>query len=248
MIIFDELKYAENLLEREFNGFIRWRDLLILAKYYRSLGKVGIQLEKSILDFCTNKVKGFNEVRNDSKIQSAIRKSKKQPLKISDYVVITKKEIERIRSINDYKIEKILFLMLVVCKINHPKDYVGTHYLNQNFSYLVKLANVYMTKNERNSLKYFLHQKGFLDCPEPNRFNVTYGKESFIILYVDNKSEEYLRVVDFDNIVKYYKPVCEKCGEIIEKNSNRQKMCENCQKEHRKEWDRDRKKKIPLLD
>ena len=61
---------------------------------------------------------------------------------------------------------------------------------------------------------------------------------------MDNQSEEYMRVTDFLNIVSFYKPLCEKCEKEIDRNSNRQKMCQECWNEKHRENSRKTMKKI----
>jgi hypothetical protein len=241
MIIFDEYQYAESLFKKEFKGYISWRDLFILAKYYRYLGKSTSQTRKEIERFCEEKIFRYNEYFYDQKIESVLKKSKYQELKIPKEVVITKSEIERIRSIKNYRLEKILFILLVIGKNGHSND--GKYYVNQNFSSIVPLARVYMSRDERDRVKHYLFEEGFIVCPEPHRFIVKNKKESFKILYVDNKTEEYLKVTDFSKIISFYKPLCEKCGNEVDVLAKRHRLCRKCYLEHLLEIKRISKKK-----
>jgi protein-arginine kinase activator protein McsA len=91
-----------------------------------------------------------------------------------------------------------------------------------------------MSKKERDQIKNYFFKEGFIACPEPHRYVVKNKKESFKILYVDNKSEEHLRVTDFSNIISFYKSLCENCGNEMEQRKRR-KICDKCYYEHLRE-------------
>jgi len=232
MIIFDEWQYAQELENKDFKGYISWKDLFILAKYHRFLGQSTSKIREKLESFCLDHLPEYNPFFYEEKIRSAIERSKKHDLKIPQEVVITKAEIERIRSFGNYRLEKILFVLLVVSKNNYSSSHTGIYYMNQNFSAIVSLAKVYMSRVEREKIEHEFFIKNLVSSPDPHRNIDKYDKESFIILYVDNKSEEYLRITDFSRIVSFYRPLCEKCGKEMEVRKRR-KICDKCYLEYR---------------
>ena len=115
--VFNEKIYAENLLKDGFTDYLIWKDLLILSKYFRYNGQKRAEIKKSIIEFY-KKFSIYNETIAGAKIDNAVKKSEKYILRISPDISITKSEVEKIRSLKNYKLEKICFVMLVISRSN----------------------------------------------------------------------------------------------------------------------------------
>lgn len=119
--ILDEVKYAEDMI---FQGFIQKKyeyELKILSKYYFSQGLCGNILQNKIKEFCYNHIPDFNEVRYVNMIKRICRYGENNNLFIVQPVRITQSEINRIKTLNNLKIEKIAFVLLVLANINKQK-------------------------------------------------------------------------------------------------------------------------------
>jgi len=224
-LIFNELKYAENLLT-EHNEKIKVADLFILAKYFRHLGKNNSQIKKDLIDYCLQHDSSFNVDLSSKMINSVLNKSKKYQLRIVESVLVTQKEIEKIKTLNDYKCEKILFTMLVLSLVKGEKPDGKNYYVNESFYRVVKLAKIAtINKAERNALMFKINSSGLAVA-------TLYG--SFKVNFVDREDKTNSIIVDdFDNIGNFYHIYCE-CGNMIEKNSYKKSICSKCYKEERK--------------
>jgi len=235
-IVFDEYQYAESLLKNGFKDFIKWIDLLALARYYRYNGYNSPEIKKAIVSFYKQFNPEYNEVLMGEKIDNAIAKSKKQPLRFSVDVYITQQEMANIRKIKNYKYEKILFVMLVLSRYN--KLIYGSrsnrYYINQNFSTILSLAKVYVNKQERNYIKHFLHKAGMITAPEMNKYSEKNTKEIQELLYSNENSNHDIIVNNLLDIVSFYPLYCDTCGNVIENANRNQKMCNNCSEEANK--------------
>ena len=236
MIIFDEFKHAEFLLENGFKDFIKWVDLLALARYYRYNGYNNPEIKEAIVSFYKQFNPEYNEILMGEKVDNAIAKSKKQPLRFAVDVYITKQEMANIRKIKNYKYEKILFVMLVASR--HNKLIYGSrsnrYYISQNFSTILSLAKVYATRAERNYIKHFLHKAGMITAPEMNKFSERNTKEVQELLYIDENSNHDIVVDNLNDIVSFYPPLCLNCGkEIANINKKHRQLCEKCRNESR---------------
>jgi hypothetical protein len=180
------------------------------------------------------------------KIDNAIKKSEKQPLKILPDVFITEKEIEKIHSIKYYKYEKILFVMLVLSRANKIayKSSSSRYYTNQKFSDILKLAKVYVNKAESNKIKHELHKLGMITTPEMNRMSEYNKGEIQELLYADEKSSPAVVVTNLEDIISFYPQICILCGNIVEQKIRRKsELCNNCYQSKRAKLKRENAKK-----
>jgi len=240
MIIFNEYKFAQEMLRKGFSRLMSTQELIILARYLRYIGKNEDQIISDIFDFCAKHFDGFNPINNLSKIKRAIQTSNKYPLVIANPIPITQKEIDTIKNLKDYKSEKVLFLLLVSAK--HQKLNVGS----KNYCAYIKrtemftLAKVHTTKDEKNNIINNLDQQtGLIDTQ-------LFGKgvkASFLVTFIDEDGEALFYVDDFDNIIGFYPIYCEVCGIEIEKTGRNHKMCKKCWKEKYKQINKERMRK-----
>ena len=242
--IFDELVYAEKLLTKGFIKFMSYKDLLILAKFYFFKNLNEEQVRKKINSFCYTYNPEYNEVIFGNTVDKAIKNGKKTNLWIPKNIVITKNEISRIKEIKNYRLEKILFSLLVCAKYKKQEYDGGTkkgddcmttrYFVNTALSPILSLSKVYANRKEQESIRTTLHKQGYTI---PLRKNI---KGGFELLYVDNDSNNnniFAEISSRDNILDFYPPylMCLGCGKEIDKSSNSKKYCADCWKEKRKE-------------
>jgi len=229
-IIFNELKYSENLLKEGFKDFISWEDLCILSRYFRYKGQKRSEIKKSIIEFY-KKFSYYNEQVVGEKIDNAIKKSEKSPLRISTSVTITENEVQRIRSLKNYKLEKICFVMIVLSRANKIaySSSSSRYYLSMNLAEILEIANVQATKNERKELKYILSNGSMVRAPEVNRMAPFNSREMHELIFIEENSGSGINVTDFNNIVSFYPQKCIECGEEMPPQTKRLKeICDKC--------------------
>jgi hypothetical protein len=241
-LIFDEYNYALNLLQKGFKDYLRGTQLLVLAKYFFYLGQSKKTVRESILNFTLIHDPYFNDVLNGHRIDKAIKNANKKPLRFSQDVLITEKEIETIKSLKNNKVERILFVLLVIARKsnmdrNTEKE---VYYVNSKFSSILSLSRIYLKKDERDNIRNGLNDNGIIKILVPNNISTETGIEGYQLFYADKNSGSCILVTDLNNIVSFYPHFCEKCGKILDIKSNRQKMCHDCweirEKEIKKKW------------
>jgi len=244
-IIFNELEYAENLLEKGFKDFINWEDLSILSRYFRYKGQKRAEIKKSIVEFY-KEFSYYNEHTGvGEKIDNAIKKSEKSPLRISESVTITENEVQRIRELKNYKLEKICFVMLVLSRANKIaySSSSSRYYLSMNFSEVLEMANVQASKDERRELKYIFSNGSMVRAPEVNRMAPFNSREMHEMIFIEENSGSGIIVTDLNDILSFYPQACIQCGNDMGIGWNRKReICEECYKNEIKERDRERKK------
>lgn len=226
MKVFNELRYAQKMLENGLTRFMSGSDLYVMAKYFRYLGQDNIEIEKSIIELCEKFEDGFVENIHIDRIIKIIKSSERNSLRLPIDVPITKREIEIIRNIKNYRYEKIVFTMLVLGKYfkltntgKHPSS-SKNYFIENDFSTIIRLAHTSKKKDE--NIIHFLFESGFIDYIKKNG--------SYLIKFtnVDDQSEIELIVDDIDDIIKFYPPHCEVCGKEMKKNGKNHKMCNKC--------------------
>jgi len=235
-IVFNELEYSENLLEKGFKDFISWEDLSILSRYFRYQGQKRAEIKKSIVEFY-KKFSYYNEQVVGEKIDNAIKKSEKSPLRISTSVTITENEVQRIRSLKNYKLEKVCFVMLVLSRANKIayNSSSSRYYLSMNFSEILEMANVRASRDERGEIKYILSNGSMVRAPEVNRMAPFNSREMHEMIFIDENSGSGIIVTDLNNISSFYPQECIQCGQEMpdKKRGKRSNLCNKCYKDER---------------
>lgn len=239
MIIFCEKKHAEWMLENGFHNFMSSQDLSILARYLKHIGKNKSQIKTDLIDFCKRYNPEFNEIIYDKKLRWVINTCDKYKLRIAMNIVVTEKELETIKIIKNYKLEKILFVMLVVSKyFKHNRIRIDqsklknneNFYVNAKFTDILKQARVNVSKKERNSLLFELNQTNLIESTLNGAYKIN---------FVDESSGSKILIDDIDKIIDYFPIFCIKCGKKMEKRARKHDMCEDCYKEYRKNKDKE---------
>lgn len=118
MIIFDEEKYCEDLLKDKSKVYIvKKGDILKLARYFEKQGIEGEEfIRPELKRYILNRVDEYNEVYYGDCIREAIRDLKYKQLRSCNDIHMTKKEVEKLNTIEDIKIRKLLFMMMALAK------------------------------------------------------------------------------------------------------------------------------------
>lgn len=241
-VILDELGYAENLLKNGFVSFMSYKDLAVLAKYYFYLGLEKDDIRNKLEEFCYKFNSEFNDVLFANRLDMAVSSCKYRKIRIPVTVEITKDEIERIQKINNYRFEKILFVLL--CCAKHEKKMKmmidgwvdnGKYYVNKKIqsATIFSLSKVHAGVKEQGDILNYFKDGGYLAKTLPYR-----GDGAFQILFGDslnNENDVAIIVTDLNNIVSFYPPYCLICKTPIYKTGSRHTMCKDCQKKERKE-------------
>ena len=238
--IFDELVYAEKLLTRGFTKLMSHKDLEILAKFYFFKRLDEEQTRKKLNAFCYKYNPEYNEVIFGKSIDDAIKAAKKDKLHIPEDVVITKAEIERIKLMRNYRVEKLLFVILVCTKYHKQDsnrwrkrkdpDYCSDRFfVNPILSPYLSLAKVYANRREQEIIGNDLMIRGYIISDTKNKNPDGWWE----ILYADNDylpTDIFAKISSRDNILDFYPPyfVCLGCGKETDKVGNNRKYCEGC--------------------
>lgn len=232
-IIISESKEVERLLNCKSSsdwGIGMGKVVMLIGKYYYSLGLDRQEVYKSINSYLKERMdkytpKKWSEMINN--ILDTIEKNGWYNLIDIDSISITKAEWNTIVGIGNVKLEKIAFVLLCYIKVykaqGRSKDRV------EELIYILKEASI--TSNNENKL--LLADLKDLGLVQIGTLRHMYVKP----LYMNEESDEYFKIDDFDKVVSYYDEYkngvkygkCKVCNKRIKLGKNgRSKYCNVC--------------------
>ena len=247
-IIISESKEVERLLNCESSsdwGIGMGKVVMLIGKYYYSLGLDRQEVYKSINSYLKERMdkytpKKWSEMINN--ILDTIEKNEWYNLINVDSISITKAEWNTIVGIGNVKLEKIAFVLLCYIKVykaqGRSKDRI------EELIYILKEASI--TSNNENKL--LLADLKDLGLVQIGTLKHMYVKP----LYINEESDEYFKIDDFDKVVSYYDEYkngikygkCKVCNKRIKLGKNgRSKYCNICARKIKLQKDTERMRK-----
>lgn len=175
--IWDEVEYAKLVIEKgnPINNHL-FKDVYVLAKYYRHIEGLEDEIIKSKLEDFTGLDKIHNWDRREyfeKMIDGAVRGSNKQQMKICHDIRITEHELEIINNMVDSTARRMAFMMLCMWKANGNKPFRASMNqitseigLNANgrklmftfYGYLIKEGYIYRYNRKAENRKRILNK------------------------------------------------------------------------------------------
>lgn len=224
MIIFDELIYAENIIKNGYKNdkYIRY-DNIILVKYWKYKGLDERQIREELGLIMDKFGKLYNQNILKRKIDDAMHIGMKYDLLTDVTVSITQGEIDAIGQLGNLRLEKMLFVLLVIWK-----------HRGMTKRFRVSNADIMRLAGER------MHGNTFWDCiykiTQTKMLSmVNYRNRAYYVMHIEPDGDEVVRINKFNDPVLYYLNLfepekymnCEMCGVPVEYYKTR-KYCEEC--------------------
>lgn len=236
MIILNEKQYAQKCIADNDIGEKPYRTLSILAKYYYfSCGYKKKQISDLLTEFLQRNYIEYIGKQDfwDEQIEKIVSKVNKKTLYEISGVKITKSEMQKIQSLNNRLLEKLLFAMLCVAKYYNLKNAKNNGWVNLPDKDMLKLANINCSTTRINGYINSLYQKHLLDLPW--RCDVL----NYRVTFIDDNEEEIF-VSDFRNLGYEYLLYCgenyircAECGILTQGTKNKKrKYCFQCKANH----------------
>lgn len=222
MIIFDEMKYAENMLR---NGFKTKNkivyELNILTKYLYSKFENDSVVKGKLIEFCKKNIDHFNNDEWYNIINKTLSFAKKSKLITSKEVHITQKELSIITNIEDVREQKVAFVLLVLYKFYNYKKFEVV------IEDLYRLCKMNINSKTKLKLLQSLTSKNLID--------ITMGGKRWV-KFSDQDGETVITIKDFDDFIyEHMKYIgeegfsgCEVCDKAIKLTNNKKKYCRSC--------------------
>lgn len=226
----------------------------LLAKHYFSIGQDKEQVISSIENFMEKYYPSYNM----TDWQKIINKSVTYIYKYNDFTLLNvnkieiyQEELECIKGINNIRLEKLAFVLLVYSKIYNQINKNNTNWVNSSLKDIFSDAKMAVSTKDKGLMINKLGDIGLVEVSK--KVDCTNMK----ILFTKTEGNVAIEITDFRDIVFYYLQwigdnigICEGinndgtiCGRLIRNTSNRKKYCSECWKNREKELWRENKRK-----
>lgn len=233
MMILNEELYAKNLLlgkNKDIKsaikkiGYITRYNLHVLNK------KEEENYESTVL-WMTKHQENFEESCYSNIVSAYIKKAKNRDFKRIDNISITKNELDKIKSLNNIREEKILFVLL--CMAKYQSVFMGftDGLVNYTITDLCKSARISVPADEREYILHDILVKGLISCPKKNdtkclrvNFIEENGETELILNEIDCQELAYA-YLKWKNGSGFKR--CRRCGRLMN-SRNKNDFCQYC--------------------
>lgn len=235
MIVLNELKWAESVLSGVVHAEPSLETMIRLARYYQYTGQKTKAVRKSLEEFLTSLGVNPRTVESQMLIDRTVRVAAKNALFVSDGVVITQGELDRIENLDGWPVRRLAFTLLCLAKYLNQKRASNNGWVSTPDKEIMKMANVNTSSIKRQSAMYAkLRDSGMV------RFSRKVDDLSVQVLFAE-EGDAAVNVSDFRNLgyqymrlyqAGYY--VCENCGLVLKdphhpgQNCRPRKYCDDC--------------------
>jgi hypothetical protein len=229
MIIFDEKKFAENMIKKGFQTKHKnINELNILSKYYFSMGMEIDEVKEQIIKFCEKHVEYFNMDEWYKVINKTIEIAQKGKLVTGKVVSITEEELNQIKEIDKINEQKLTFVMLVLYKFYDYKKF------EISVEDLYRLCKLNINSQTKLKLLQSLTSKELID--------ITMGGKRWV-KFADKKGKSVISIANFEDFIFEYLNYigeegfgeCNECNKAIKIRGKNHKMCSTCLEKSKKE-------------
>lgn len=214
----------------DINGLTVNKAIWNAAIYYTQLNQVDKNdVFWKIVEFMNKYYNDFMYQGYVSTINRDINKAYKYKIKDVSSINITKKEMDKITSLNDIRKEKIAFVILALAKYQNAESKRDNDTFYAKTSEIFKFARVVIPAKERDLYFGFAYREGLL------KQNFSIGYNALTAAFVDHDEDEVVLTLDECDYLELaysylnyknggYKR-CEACGRWFKFKSNAAKYC-----------------------
>ena len=233
--VFNEKKDIEDMIK---DNFVDENNPTNTIKMIARYNHYVCQLDKDqsynvINDYMRKNCSSYSEVGYYTAIQGCVKDVTKRVWRDISQVIITKKELDVIKALNDDRQEKLAFVLLADAKYENACKDRNVNYSNISIPELYRQARVTMPVKDRNMFLSFLYDNQLVQR------NLNPDSSGFKLLYVYDEDEAALKLSEnnYKELAftymnwKYggYKECCG-CGRLFKPKGNTQ-YCNSCAKE-----------------
>lgn len=217
----------------DINGLTVNKAIWNAAIYYTQLNPVDKNdVFWKIVEFMNKYYNDFMYQSYVSTINRDINKAYKYKIKDVSSINITKKEMDKITSLNDIRKEKIAFVILALAKYQNAESKRDNDTFYAKTSEIFKFARVVIPAKERDLYFGFAYREGLL------KQNFSIGYNALTAAFVDHDEDEIVLTLDkYDYLELAYAYLnyknggykrCESCGRWFRLKNSGKQYCSIC--------------------
>lgn len=228
-LIMNERIEAERIIESGDINFDTGSKLSLLARYYAHIGKSPKEIKLLLDELMTKCYHNYHADDWEMSLQKYVNKSKKYPIVEINNIPITKNELQTITQINNKKLEKLAFVLLVLAKFCNMRNENNNNWVMVEEYNVFPRARITGTITAQYSCFYKLAKIDLITYSRKvDNINVRVG-------FIDNDSDVVLNVTDLRELGYQYLMYkgekfikCAECGVITRATANSKKYCKDC--------------------
>jgi len=228
-LIMNERIEAEKIIENGDINFDTGSKLSLLARYYAHIGKSPKEIKSLLDELMTKYYHNYHADDWEMSLQKYVNKSKKYPIVEINSIPITKNELQTITQINNKKLEKLAFVLLVLAKFCNMRNENNNNWVMVEEYNVFPRARITGTITAQYSCFYKLAKIDLITYSRKvDNINVRVG-------FIDDDSEVVLNVTDLRELGYQYLMYkgekfikCAECGVITRVTANSKKYCKDC--------------------
>lgn len=240
--VFNEKKDIEDMINANFvDENNPTNTIKMIARYNHYVCQLDKDQSYNVInDYMRKNCRSYSEVGYYTAIQGCVKDATKRVWRDISHVIITKKELDVIKALNDDRQEKLAFVLLADAKYENACKDRNVNYSNISIPELYRQARVTMPVKDRNMFLSFLYDNQLVQRnlnPDSSGFKLLYiydEDETALLLSENNYKELAFTYMNW----KYggYKECCG-CGRLFKPKGNAQ-YCKSCTKENNTPRDR----------
>lgn len=235
MIVLNEKEYIEDAMSKNIISDKPSETINLMAKYYKYCGLKRKECFNKIDEYFTRNYKTYNKIKWEDVINKYIRDAydRKYPLIEIEKISITKKEMEIVRSINNKRLERLAFTMLVIAKFNNLVNTKNNGWVNREDKEVFKIANIRVGKRDQCLLINDLKTRDLIE------FSKKVDNVNSRIKFIGDDSEIELEITDMRDLGFLYSEYrgvekfkkCSVCGKLFKPKGKTHVYCNVCSEE-----------------
>ena len=236
--ILDEYAYVKWLIENGTLGKSEKISIRILLKYYRSLGFTQQEAIEEVVEFMSLNLPFFKAhewMRLIEKLSTLVYEQEQELVSV-DKVVVSKREMESVLSVDDFDCQKILYMLLIYKKIQNQLHRQANEWFNGSLGEVFKMARMSGKKSTiqaQGEMVYQLKEAGLIQLAKSLKsLNL---KLNYLDLEEPSEDETALVITQFDDVIyEFYEYTghrvarCQMCGRMIRLKKGERKSRKYC--------------------
>lgn len=234
MIVFDEKKRAKEVLLGIADDLKNTYQIVsLLTRYVKQVMHLDDEENYQLMSQWLNvHLKAYSEYKYTSLITDMIKRAGDKPFYHISEIVFFDNEIDKIKELNDLRLEKVMFIILYLSKYQSIIYGYENQFVSCSLSEIFNLAKVNATVSEKQHMIHRLTQCGYIQ--HPHRVD---SQGFFVMVLPDRESDVSMKITEQDAndpvyvYLKYGRQQklnrCKSCGKWMRHNLSG--ICKACE-------------------
>lgn len=223
---FDELDNAIEMYNSDkISGSNYFAKAILLSRYLMGINKTDEEIKKILLEKIRYPTTMYSDVLIEKELNNIIKVSKNRGPLVSKTIYIYENELNIIKSFNNYRVEKMAFVLLCLYKYNNNAPF------NVSDRGLIRYSKLSIDTNQFHTIMSKIIRTDYFDVIQSKSYKMFYT-----VNIKSDGSEPCIEISDFRNVVYYYSRYfnyenimqCQNCNKLILRTSPRMLRCKEC--------------------